>query len=151
MALHQSGDAAATSNHYKGLTIAQLCDLPIWDLAADDAHLYLWVTNAFLFEAPKIFEAWGFEFKRSFVWTKPQMGLGNYWRNSHEFMLIATRGKAKRFNECPSGLHCNRGRHSAKPEQVRTMIERASDGQYLELFGRRQVPGWTVFGDQIES
>ena len=27
------------------------------------------------------------------------MGLGNYWRNSHEFVLIATRGKAKRFNE----------------------------------------------------
>jgi N6-adenosine-specific RNA methylase IME4 len=76
--------------------------------------------------------------------------MGNYWRNSHEFMLITTRGKAKRFNECPSGLHCNRGCHSAKPEQVRAMIERASDGSYVELFGRRQVPGWTVFGDQIE-
>src|SRR5258708_28452432 len=77
------GTRAATSNHYAGLTVDQLCDpnlFPISKLAADDAHLHLWTTNGFLLECPRIFEAWGFEFKSSFVWTKPQMGIGNYWR-----------------------------------------------------------------------
>ncbi len=90
---------AATSNHYKGMSIDELCALPIRDLAADHAHLHLWTTNSFLFECPKVFEAWGFEFRSSFAWVKPQIGLGNYWRNSHEMLLTAIRGDATRFND----------------------------------------------------
>lgn len=143
---------ASTGNHYDGLTVDQLCELPVRHLAADDAHLHLWTTNAFLFDAPRIFAAWGFEFRSSLVWVKPQMGIGNYWRNSHEILLTAIRGDAKRFNDhgIMSWLECDRGQHSAKPEQVRTFIERASPGPYLEMFGRRVAPGWTTWGNQIE-
>jgi N6-adenosine-specific RNA methylase IME4 len=134
------------------MTVDELCELPIRDLAAPDAHLHLWVTKAFLFDAPRIFSAWGFEFRSTFFWAKPQMGIGNYWRNSHEIMLTAVRGDAKRFNTSSlrSWLECGRGRHSAKPEQVRAMIERASPGPYLELFGRLPAAGWTVFGNEVE-
>lgn len=156
------GTRAATRNHYAeqkdenpadGMTVEQICALPVRELAADDAHLHMWTTNAFLFDAPRIFEAWGFEFRSSFVWVKPQIGIGNYWRNSHEFLLTAIRGDAKRFNDrgLQSWLQCDRGAHSAKPEQVRAMIERASHGPYLELFGRRVAEGWAVWGNQIES
>lgn len=147
------GTRAATGNHYLGLTVDELCALPIKQMAADDAHLHLWTTNAFIFDAPRIFTAWGFEFRSSLVWVKPQLGIGNYWRNSHEFLLTAIRGNAKRFNDrsLKSWLSCDRGAHSAKPEQVRGMIERASPGPYLELFGRLPASGWTVFGNQIEK
>lgn len=143
---------AATGNHYNGMTVDELCTLPVMQLANDDAHLHMWTTNAFLFEAPRIFKAWGFEFRSSFVWVKPQMGIGNYWRNSHEFLLTAIRGNAKRFNDrsLMSWLECDRGTHSAKPEQVRSMIERSSPGPYLEMFARRPAQGWTVWGNQIE-
>lgn len=145
------GTRAATGNHYGGLTVDQLCELPIGELAARDAHLHLWTTNAFLFDCPRIFAAWGFEFRSSFAWVKPQMGIGNYWRNSHEILLTAIRGDAKRFSDKSliSWLECDRGAHSAKPEQVRAMIERASPGPYLELFGRSPMTGWTVWGNQI--
>lgn len=146
------GTRAATGNHYSGMTVDELCALPIRDLAADNAHLHLWTTNGFLFECPRIFDAWGFEFRSSFVWIKPQMGIGNYWRNSHEILLTAIRGDAKRFNDhsMKSWLECDRGAHSAKPEQVRQMLQRASAGPYLELFGRQVAQGWTVWGNQIE-
>ena len=146
------GTRAATSNHYGGMTVDELCALPVRELAADDGHLHLWTTNAFLFECPRIFAAWGFEFRSSFVWVKPQMGIGNYWRNSHEILLTAIRGDAKRFNDhsMKSWLECDRGAHSAKPEQVRAMLERASPGPRLELFGRQVADGWTVWGNQIE-
>ena len=146
------GTRASTGNHYDGLTVEQLCALPVGDLVADDAHLHLWTTNGFLFDCPRIFDAWGFEFRSSFVWVKGQMGIGNYWRNSHEFLLTAIRGDAKRFNDhsIKSWLECDRGAHSAKPEQVRSYIERASPGPYLELFGRRSAPNWAVWGNQIE-
>lgn len=146
------GTRAATGNHYGGLTVDQLCELPVRELAADDAHLHLWTTNAFLFECPRIFDAWGFEFRSSFVWAKPQMGIGNYWRNSHEFLLTAIRGDAKRFNDrsLMSWLECDRSRHSEKPFVVRDYIRRASPGPYLEMFARTPAEGWTCWGNEIE-
>lgn len=160
------GTRAATKKHYKagvdedgeetnsaaGMSVDEICALPIRELAADASHLHLWTTNAFLFECPRIFDAWGFEFRSSFVWVKSQMGIGNYWRNSHEILLTAIRGDAKRFNDhsMMSWLETERGRHSAKPEQVRHFIERASPGPYLELFARSPADKWTVWGNQIE-
>ena len=42
--------------------------------------------------------------------------------------------------------------HSRKPAVVRTLIEKASPGPYLELYGRVELPqsAWTVYGNQIE-
>lgn len=146
------GTRAATSNHYGGLTIEELCELPVGALAADDCHLHLWTTNGFLFECPRLFDAWGFEFRSSFVWVKPQIGIGNYWRNSHEFLLTAIRGDAKRFKakNLRSWEECGRGAHSRKPERVRWFVEQASPGPYLELFARSAPDGWTAWGDEIE-
>jgi N6-adenosine-specific RNA methylase IME4 len=156
------GTRAATSKHYDGMTVGEIAALPIDKLAADDAHLHLWTTNGFLFECPKIFDAWGFEFRSSFIWAKTQIGIGNYWRNSHEFLLTAIRGDAKRFlddakdmkswvvdDNDRSWFECARGRHSAKPEQVRRMIERASPLQRLELFARDRTDGWFYWGNEV--
>lgn len=144
------GTRAATGNHYNGMTVEELMALPIKDLAEENAHLHLWTTNGFLADSFRIMEAWGFQYKSCFVWVKPQMGLGNYWRVSHEFMLFGLKGKKpfKSRSEMSWGQY-NRTIHSAKPEEVRTKIERVSDGPYLELFGRRPVANWTVWGNQI--
>lgn len=147
------GTRANTNEHYLTLTVDELCDWPVKDIAADDAHLHLWTTNAFLPDSFRVIEAWGFEYRSCFVWVKPQLGIGNYWRLSHEFLLLGIRGSAKRFNSksLKSWAEYDRTKHSAKPEQIRNMIELASDGPYLELFGRKQVEGWTVLGNQIEE
>jgi N6-adenosine-specific RNA methylase IME4 len=147
------GTRAATDNHYGTMSIDDLCEMPVSDLVADDAHLHLWTTNAFVREAFRLIDAWGFEYRSMFVWVKPQMGIGNYWRVSHEIMLLGIRGNAKRFNDksLKSWVEASRTKHSAKPEAVRGMIEKASGGPYLELFGRNEVPGWTVFGNQISG
>ena len=143
----------AAGKHYDTMTVDEICSLPVRQLGADDASLFLWVTNAFLFDAFKIFEAWGFEFRSTFIWCKRQMGAGNYWRNSHEMLLTAARGNASgRFvDDIPSYILCARGAHSAKPEQVRHFIERSTAGPYLEMFGRLRSPGWSVWGNQIKD
>jgi N6-adenosine-specific RNA methylase IME4 len=147
---------AATGNHYDGMTVDQLCDpslMPVLQFAAPDAHLHLWTTNGFLFETPRIFEAWGFKFKSSFVWVKPEIGLGNYWRNAHEFLLTGVRGKAEHFDDhnLRSWLECSRGRHSDKPDWVRDAIARASPTPRIELFARTEHEGWLSWGNQIEK
>jgi len=142
---------AAAANYKGTMSVEELALLPLRRLAADCCHLHLWVTNAFLFEAPKLFEAWGFRYQGTFVWCKERLGLGNCWRVSHEMLLLAIKGGPRRFADASlrSWLLADRGQHSAKPEQVRGFVERASPGPYLELFGRLAVKGWTVWGNQI--
>lgn len=143
---------AATDNHYPTMTLDALAALPVNQLAADDAHLHLWTTNAFLRDSFDILDAWGFEYRSVFVWAKPQMGIGNYWRVSHEFLMLGIRGDAKSFadHSLKSWAELDRTAHSTKPEAIRKMIEKASPGPRLEMFGRRLADGWTVWGNQIE-
>jgi len=49
----------AAENHYETMTTDAIADLPVAQLAADEAHLHLWTTNAFLFEAERVIKAWG--------------------------------------------------------------------------------------------
>jgi N6-adenosine-specific RNA methylase IME4 len=75
----------------------------------------------------------------------------NYWRHAHELLLVCTRpGAPPPADEMPGSVLVKRGRHSAKPEQVRRIIETYGPGPYLELFERSPASGWTVFGNQID-
>ncbi len=144
------GTRASTDNHYPTMTLDEIAGLSVVPLSAPDAYLHLWTTNAFLRQAFDIIDAWGFEYRSCFVWVKPQMGLGNYWRVSHEYLLLGTRGNPPAWpTSPPSWIKRKRTRHSEKPEDVRKMIEAACPGPYLELFGRRRVAGWTVFGNEV--
>lgn len=145
------GTRAATGNHYSGMIVDEICALPISELAADIAHLHLWTTNGFLPDAFRVMSSWGFEYKSCFVWVKPQMGIGNYWRVSHEYLLLGTRGSCVFADKSlMSWAALDRTKHSAKPDEIRRMIEKASPGPRLELFARRLAPGWASWGNQIE-
>ena len=152
------GTRAATDNHYATLSVEEICEFEIdgvhiSDLAAENAHLHLWTTNGFLFDAKRVIDAWGFEYKSCFVWVKTQLGIGNYWRVSHEFLLFGLRGKLSFRNKSqPSWLETPRTlEHSAKPGRIREIVEMVSPIPRLELFGRSKHQGWEVFGNQIEN
>jgi N6-adenosine-specific RNA methylase IME4 len=146
---NQSSRGAA-ENHYATMPVEDIMALPVGALAAADAHLHLWTTNGFLQDALRVMAAWGFAFKSVFVWVKPQIGMGNYWRVSHEFLLLGTRGRGCfKDRGQPSWRVFGRTRHSAKPEAVRRLVEKVSPGPYLELFGRSPAPGWVVWGNEI--
>jgi|LakMenEpi03Aug12_release.lakeMendotaPanAssembly.Ray.scaffolds.fasta_scaffold258258_2 N6-adenosine-specific RNA methylase IME4 len=142
---------ANVEDTYKStMSVDEICQEPVSQLAADDCHLHLWTTNAFLFDAKRVMEAWGFEYKSCFVWVKPQMGIGNYWRVSHEFMLLGIRGKPEfRRRDCMSWGKFDRTAHSKKPRDVRRLIESVSRGPYLELYGREAVDNWMVYGNEV--
>lgn len=146
---------SATSGIYRKdewcMTLDELANLPIAELSAEQAHLHLWTTNVFLPDALELIKTWGFEYKGVFVWVKPQIGMGNYWRVAHEFLLLGIKGGLRFYDKSQrSWLECKRGRHSAKPEKVRYIIEKTSPGPYLELFGRRVAKNWVVWGNEIE-
>ena len=98
--------------------------------------------------------AWGFEFKSCFIWVKPQIGIGNYWRVSHEFLLFGLRGSSPFLDHSQrSWLEWERTEHSRKPPIIRELIEKVSPGPYLEMYGREDLgnPSWTVYGNQVAA
>jgi len=144
---------AAAVNHYPTMPLEDICREPVRELVEKDAHLHLWTTNAFLRDAFTVIDAWGFKFKSCLIWTKGDIGMGNYWRVSHEFLLLGVRGSCTfRDRTLPSWIHADRTSHSRKPGMVRSLIERASPGPYLELYGREELPNsaWTVYGNEVE-
>ncbi len=142
---------AATNNHYPTMSLEEMKALPVKELAAHAAHLHLWTTDAFLFECPALMEAWGFTYAYSMLlWIKPQMGIGNRWRHAHELLLLGVRGNCPFLDHSQlSWFAEERGEHSEKPETAREKIELVSVGPYLELFGRKHVSGWTVWGNEM--
>lgn len=146
------GTRAATSNHYTGMTVEEICELPIKDLVEEESHLHLWTTNAFLFEAKRVMETWGFEYKSVMLWIKPQMGIGNYWRVCHEFLLFGNRNKLPMLDAhttLRSWYEIDRTRHSVKPQHFRSLIEQVSPPPRLELFAREAHDGWAAYGNEI--
>ena len=142
----------AAAKHYRTMSLGEVCELPVRELADNEAHLHLWTTSSFLFEAKRVIDAWGFQYKSSFVWCKPVMGCGNYWRLAHEFLLLGVRGRlAFGDRSLRSWTEAARTSHSTKPDKIRELVERASPGPRLELFSRRTSPGWTVFGSSIQG
>jgi len=137
---------------YPLMTLDEIQAMPIADLLEDDAHVWCWVTQAALEPGFKILREYGLIPKSVFTWVKPRMGLGNFLRSATEFIILATKGN------CPIqfkgqinwGIFPVQG-HSHKPEEVHKIIERCSPGPYLELFARRKFPGWSVWGNEVES
>lgn len=153
----RAGDGfGKAEEHYPGMTIEQLCKLPVEAHARPDSVLFLWTTSPFLLLNPgprEVIEAWGFDYKTGMVWDKVLHNFGHYVSVRHEHLLIATRGSCTPDRPTPmpdSVITERRGEvHSAKPETFRSIIERLYDGPYVELFARQQVKGWTCWGNQV--
>lgn len=137
------------------MSLDRIKAMPVSDLAAENSHLWLWVTNATLREGYDVAEAWGYTVRQQLTWIKFRLGLGAYLRNSTEHLLFATRGKAPvNFRSQPTWINAPVQEHSRKPQEQYAIIERISDGPFLELFARRRPSSsaaWSVWGDEIDS
>jgi N6-adenosine-specific RNA methylase IME4 len=143
--------------HYLLMKTRDIIALPVSDVAAANAHLYLWATNNFLPDALAVMEAWGFAYKTTITWAKDRFGLGQYFRGQTEHCLFGVRGMLP--YKVANGKRAQ-GRtlftarvteHSAKPDEMRKMIEQVSYTPRLELFARKRSIGWDVWGNEVES
>lgn len=78
---------------YNTLPLQDICNVPVQQIVADNAHLYLWIPNALLEEGLKVMKEWGFKYKTNIVWHKVRKdgepdgsGLGSYFRNTTEIV-----------------------------------------------------------------
>jgi N6-adenosine-specific RNA methylase IME4 len=140
---------------YSGMTLDEITALPVADLAAEDAVLWLWTTNAFLPDAFQVIQSWGFQYRAALVWGKDHIGLGDWLRVQTEHCLMASRGKPViTLTNQSTLLRAPIREHSRKPEEFYTMIESLCPTPPLgriELFARGERPGWRVWGHESRS
>jgi len=133
---------------------------------AEDAHLYMWVTNTFLAEGLWLMGTLGFKYKTNFPWVKAsrtltkmpdnsdafilkpeRMGIGQYGRGCHELLLFGVRGKG--YNACavnPDGQKTTVrtdflcGEPRERDENGKVIHSRKPRRQY-ELIDARTKPG----------
>jgi N6-adenosine-specific RNA methylase IME4 len=151
------GRGGVAESHYRTMDTEEIAHLPVGQLADQEAHLYLWVTNPVLTEQRHhgspfdVVRAWGFEAKTLLTWCKQGgIGMGWYFRGMTEHVIFATRsdlGIPTALRES-NVIHAPRTRHSQKPDAFMDLVERVSPGPRLEMFARRQRIGWDTWGDQ---
>jgi N6-adenosine-specific RNA methylase IME4 len=143
---------ADASRHYETQTLGWILSLgdETRALAEDDAHLWLWTTNALMEEGYDVVRAWGFRPLTLLTWCKPQPGVGYYLRNNTEHCIFATKGRPMVPDDKPtaSWFVWPRAEHSKKPDAFYDLVEQVSPPDYLELFARRARFGWSYWGDQ---
>jgi len=148
-------------NRYGTMNLDDIKVLPVAEVAADIAHLYLWVPNALLPEGIEVLRAWGFQYKSNLVWHKIRKdggpdgrGVGFYFRNVTELILFGVRGKNARTlapgRSQVNFLATQKREHSRKPDELYSLIESCSSGPFLEMFARGSRPGWSTWGNQAD-
>ena len=149
----RDGNTTGAEDHYKTMSISELCEFPMKEITEDNAVLFLWVTSPLLEDSFSIIKAWGFQYKTSFVWYKVKHNMGHYNSVRHELLLIATKGSCLPDNKklYNSVQQIERSEtHSEKPEQFRQIIDELyTYGNRIELFARKKVEGWEVWGNEI--
>lgn len=145
---------------YSSLSLAEICCLPVEGIAAENSHLYLWTPNALLPSALKVMNAWGFNYKTNLIWFKcrkdggpDRRGVGFYYRNVTEMLLLGVRGSMRTLKpgrSMPNWCAARKNGHSEKPAKMFEMIEQCSPAPRIDLFAREQRPGWYVWGDEVD-
>lgn len=157
---------------YPLMATPDLCALPVAPLAEENAHLYLWFTNAFAAEAHQLALAWDFKPKTILTWAKvkkgrglfamdgehvegaePSMKTGFYFRGASEHILFCVRGSLRTTQQPPrpTVFFLPREAHSVKPQFFYDLAREQSPGAYVELFARTRRPGWDAWGNEVES
>lgn len=150
---------SSATDHYKTMSLQDICNLPVKKIADNNCILFMWVTLPKLNQFMDVIKSWGFEYKSTaFVWVKKNkisnsffMGLGRWTRANPEICVLATKGKiSRRSNKVRQLQIFPIEQHSKKPDEFRNLIiELCGDLPRIELFARQKTPGWDAWGNEV--
>jgi len=150
---NNSGFNSSAEQHYPTMSMDELRAMPVKNMRADNAVMFMWATNPLLKEAIELMGTWGFEYKTNIAWVKDrQINLGFYVYGKHELLLIGTNGSMLPIGDKPSSVMTGSNNiHSKKPESTYELIEAMYPRlKYVELFARNTPRnGWVKWGNEV--
>ena len=150
----RAGDASHRIDlPYPSMTTEEICALDVKSLAHDEGCvLWLWTTNAFMRDAYRVLDAWGFQEKTILTWVKDRMGMGDWLRGKTEHCILAIRGKPTvLLTNQTTALDGPLREHSRKPDEFYALVEALCPGSKVEMFCRTPRPGWAKWGAETEK
>jgi N6-adenosine-specific RNA methylase IME4 len=152
---HAESESRAIENQYPTMSLEEIKAMDMTKVAFDDCVMFMWATSPKLAEAFEVLDAWGFSYRTCAVWDKQKIGMGYYFRQQHELLLIAVKGQPPTPSPAdrPSSVFSYpRGNHSAKPHEVYEIIEAMYPTlPKIEMFCRTPREGWGVWGNQSKA
>ena len=155
------GTWSAPMMNYQTMSIDEIKLLPIKQLSADNAVLFLWVINKFVEESYSVARAWGFKPITLLTWAKSPrgLGLGGAFVQTTEHLLFCRKGHLQPLKRCNTTWwnwkrpeKITGPKHSRKPDDVYDIIQSTfGDLSRIELFARQKVDGWDCWGNEVES
>lgn len=156
----EKGLGRSAENHYPTMSLEDIKNLPINNLADKNCVLFMWTTIPLLKYSFSVLDSWGFEYKSiAFVWIKLNKksdtlfwGMGHWTRSNAELCILATKGHPKRKSaKVHQVIMSHIQQHSKKPDEARErIIELIGDLPRIELFAREKKDGWDSWGNEIE-
>ena len=147
---HSISNSRKIENQYPTMELENIKKLEI--PSDENCVLFLWATAPKLTEALEVMQSWGFIYRTCLVWDKEEIGMGYWFRNQHELLLVGIKGNIsppepkKRI----SSIFRKRGTgHSIKPYKIRDLIkEWYLSKEKIELFSRENYEGWDSWGNE---
>lgn len=154
----------ASRSAMEHMSIEAMIALNVKQYAAKDCLLGMWGVWPFMDEATDVMRAWGFQQVSACPWVKTYpksgealCGIGHWFQSSSEFFKLCRIRRPKRLLEAPKVRGLIVGTelqfyapvgsiHSKKPIELHEYFEKTVGGRLLELFARRERPGWTTCG-----
>tara|TARA_Y100000034_G_scaffold29728_1_gene36202 strand:+ start:70415 stop:70984 length:570 start_codon:yes stop_codon:yes gene_type:complete len=140
-------------NHYPTMSLEEIKNMQI--PSEDNSVLYLWATAPKIEQAFEVMKAWGYTYITQSIWDKDWIGMGYWFRGTHEILMVGKKGKfsppSPKFR-MPSIYKERRTAHSKKPQYYRDLIKNSfPEASRIELFAREPHAGWDVWGNEVSS
>ena len=124
---------------YPTMSLEELAQFPLPELAEDDCHLYFWVTQKYLPAGLDLVGKWGFKYQCLLTWVK-NVGFTPFsWMYSTEHVIFARRGNLKLLQLGKRLDFSGKVRqHSRKPNEFYNLVRQVSPGPRIDVFSREQ-------------
>jgi N6-adenosine-specific RNA methylase IME4 len=166
------GERKSSGHHYGLMSFEAIAALPVGDLAARDAVLFLWCTwpmilfggdparkyadhDASRSRVGECIRSWGFRYATGGAWHKKtkngksRFGTGYRARSSCEPFLLCIRGNPLNSRGERNLIEGLAREHSRKPEEAYAWCERYMPGaRRIKVFSRTPRRGWTTWGHE---
>lgn len=157
----------AASKFYPTMTDEELIALDVPKVLSDKAVVFMWVTSPRLDFGIDLLREWGLTYRGvAFVWVKTKQDgetpIGaqgvrpSVVKPTTEYVLVASnvkKGRPLKISDesVAQVVLAAKMEHSRKPDEVHRRIERLyPDAKKLEMFARRPMDGWDVWGNEVE-
>lgn len=143
---------------YKTMSLDDIKDIPIGDVAELGSHIYTWTTNKMLPYTFDILKQWEVNYHLTLVWTKHNGMTPNFaYKFATEFCLLGFYKKPmQKFLNCGKLNWINSNapnKHSTKPQSFFDLVNEMSPSPKLEMFARQQRTDlfykWDSWGDEF--